>query len=140
MALNHNRGTSMYIKSLKSFAAVAAVLLLTGFGSGTPVYNVTSSFPVSPTATLEGLERAIMRGGILLGWDMQPVGPGKVQGILNIRTHRAVIDITYDIKSFSITYKDSVNLDYRASDNTIHSNYNGWIQRLERNIRAQALN
>ena len=48
-----------------------------------------------------------------------------------------ILDITYDTSSFSINYKDSVNLDYDAQEKTIHSNYNGWIRNLEKAIRAQ---
>ena len=122
----------------KGFAAVAVFLLLTGFGSGTPIYNVLSSpIPPTPAATMENIEKAIMRAGLTLGWQIVPKGPGKIEAILNIRKHQAVIDITYDTKSFNINYKDSVNLDYREGDKTIHSNYNGWIQNLEKGIRAQ---
>ena len=125
-------------RMFKSFAAVAVFLLLTGFGSGAPIYNVLSApIPPNPAATMENIEKAIMRAGLTLGWQIAPKGPGKAEGVLVLRTHRAVVDITYDTKSFSITYKDGLNLDYREKDKTIHSNYNGWIQNLEKGIRAQ---
>ena len=128
----------MIRKTIQSLAAIAVVLLLTGFGAGAPIYNVIASpIPPNPSATPENIEKAIMRGGITLGWQMAPKGPGRVEGVLVLRTHRAVVDVTYDTKSFSITYKDSVNLDYKESNKTIHSNYNGWIQNLEKGIRAQ---
>ena len=130
----------MDTKLMKFFAAVAAVLLLTGFGAGAPIYNVTgSAIPPSPAATMENIGKAVMRAGLTLGWQMTSKGPGAVEGVLVLRTHRAVVDITYDVKTFDITYKDSVNLDYREKDRTIHSNYNGWIQNLEKGIRAQVL-
>ena len=122
----------------KSLVAVAAFLLLTGFGAGTPIYNVQSSpIPPNPAATMENIEKAIMRAGMTLGWQVASKGPCNIEATLNIRRHQAVVDITYDTKSFDIHYKDSVNLDYRDSDKTIHSNYNGWIQNLEKGIRAQ---
>ncbi len=136
-----------YAKSLRLFAAVAVVFLLTGFavatpalarGAGTPIYNVSSTaIPTNPAATLENIEKAIMRAGAALGWKITPQGPGKAEGLLILRTHTAVVDIAYDTKSFSITYKSSINLDYRESDKTIHSNYNGWIQNLEKGIKIQ---
>ena len=128
----------MYFKSLRFFTAVAAIFLLTGFGAGTPIYNVTGTpIPPNPLATMENIEKAVMRAGLTLGWQIAPKSPGLAEGVLVLRTHRAVVDIAYDTKTFSITYKDSINLDYREKDKTIHSNYNGWIQNLEKAIRAQ---
>ena len=130
----------MDTKLMKFVAAVAAIFLLTGFGAGAPIYNVTGfAIPPSPAATMENIEKAVLRAGLTLGWQMTPKGPGAVEGVLVLRKHRAVVDITYDVRAFNITYKDSVNLDYRESDRTIHSNYNGWIQRLEKSIRAQTV-
>jgi hypothetical protein len=37
----------------------------------------------------------------------------------------------------SILYKNSSNLLYDADKQTIHENYNGWIQRLDNTIRAR---
>ena len=127
-------------KIYKRFAAIAVFILLAGFGRGTPIYNVQSApIPPNPAATLENIEKAVMRAGMTLGWQIAPKGLGMAEGILVLRRHRAVVDITYDTQSFSITYKDSVNLDYVETDKTIHSNYNGWIQNLEKGIRAQVI-
>ncbi len=123
---------------LKSFAAVPVFLLLTGFGAGAPIYNVLSApIPPNPAATMENIEKAVIRAGLTLGWQIAPKGPGRAEGVLVLRKHRAVVDITYDTMSFNINYKDSVNLNYSEKDKTIHSNYNGWIQNLEKGIRAQ---
>ena len=129
----------MIRRLFQGFAAIAAVVLLAGFGAGAPIYNVVSStmYP-NPTMTMENVEKAIVRAGFRLGWQINPKGPGKIEGILNIRRHQAIIDITYDTKAFNITYKDSVNLDYSEKNRTIHSNYNGWIQNLEKEIRVQS--
>jgi hypothetical protein len=45
------------------------------------------------------------------------------------------VDIAYTTTSYSINYKDSRGLDYDGS--SIHSNYNGWVQRLDRAIARQ---
>lgn len=122
----------------QGFAAVAAFVLLTGFGPGAPVRDVVSApIPPNPAATMEAVEKAILRAGLTLGWQMTPMGPGRVEGVLNLRRHQAVVDITYDVKAYNITYRTSTNLDYDAAKRTIHSNYNGWIQNLEKAIRAQ---
>ena len=128
----------MLQRLLQGFAAVSAFLLLAGFGAGTPIYSVQSSpIPPSPAATMENIQKAVMRAGLTLGWQISPKGPGQIEGVLNIRKHQAIVNITYDTKAFSITYKDSVNLDYNEERKTIHSNYNGWVQNLEKGIRAQ---
>jgi hypothetical protein len=127
-------------RRLQSYAAVVAFVLLTAFGAGTPIVNIQSAaIPPNPSATLGNIEKAIVRAGLTLGWQITPMGPGKAEGVLVLRRHRAVVEITYDTTSFSINYKDSVNLDYDAQDKTIHSNYNGWIRNLEKAIRAQVL-
>jgi len=100
-----------------------------------PVYEVTAA-PISPAAaSAADVQKAITRAGVRLGWQMNPVSPGKMQGTLVLRQHRAVVDIAYDAKSYSIKYKDSTNLNYDGSN--IHRNYNGWVQNLERGIRAE---
>jgi hypothetical protein len=54
---------------------------------------------------------------------------------LNLRSHVAVTEIAYDETRFTIRYADSRNLGYDGT--SIHKNYNGWIQNLERAISQQ---
>lgn len=116
--------------------AAAFALLIVGCRSA-PVYNVTSSPVTSSKAnlTLDDISKAILRAGGALGWQMKEVKPGHMLGTIHLRTHVAVVDINYSTTSYSITYKDSTNLDYDGTN--IHSNYNGWIQNLEKGIRTQ---
>ena len=128
----------MFQRLMRGFTAISAFLLLTGFGSGAPVYNVMASpIPPNPAATMENIQKAILRAGLTLGWQVTPREPGKIEAVLILRTHRAVVDITHDTRTFSITYKDSTNVSYNEQAKTIHSNYNGWIQNLEKGIRIQ---
>ena len=112
-----------------------AVLLLVGCRTG-GVYNVQGA-PVAGTraVAMQDVEMAIRRAGAGLGWQIVPRAPGKIEGILVLRDHRAVVDITHDTKTYSIQYKDSSNLDYDGT--SIHSNYNGWVQNLDKAIRTQ---
>jgi hypothetical protein len=129
----------MLNKLTRILAAIAFLSLLTGFGAGTPIYDaVDKPIPQMPTTTLENLEKGIIRAGAQLGWKIAPQGPGKAEGVLVLRRHTAVVDITYDTKAFSIIYKSSINLDYKPENKTIHSNYNGWIKNLEKAINVQA--
>jgi hypothetical protein len=125
--------------STSKWAAILAAvfaLLIVGCRSA-PVYNV-SNVPITASKanpTLDDVAEAITRAGASLGWQMQPTKPGHVLGTLVLRTHKAVVNINYDATSYSITYKDSTDLNYDGTN--IHSNYNGWIQRLDSAIRAQ---
>src|SRR6185369_16814923 len=128
----------MINKAIQGIAAVAAVLLLTAFGAGAPIRNIVNApIPPNPAATMENLQKAMIRARGALGWKMTPKGPGKIEGVLEIRKHQAIVDITYDTKAYSVTYRTSTNLDYNEVTKTIHSNYNGWIQNLDKGIRAQ---
>ncbi|MEO6749631.1 MAG: hypothetical protein ABI294_08580 [Casimicrobiaceae bacterium] len=122
---------------MRSINALALVLMVSlAACTSRPIRNVDNDPVVTSgkPATMAGVEQAIVRAGKGLGWVMTPVKPGELSGRLSLREHVAVVDITYDTKRFSIKYKDSENLDH-AGDN-IHRNYNGWIENLEREIRA----
>jgi hypothetical protein len=115
-----------------------AMLFLAGCRTPTPVYNVTSAPVVTNRAvSSDEVGKAIIRAGARYNWQMIQKGPGTIEGIQVAREHRAVIDVKYNAKSYSITYKDSEKLQYDGTN--IHSNYNNWIQRLETAIRAELL-
>lgn len=113
------------------------VLLLLGMAScrTAPIYNAQHSSFNTQVTTAQATQ-AIRQAGAKLGWDMTVQDPGRIRGVLNLRSHQAVVDITYDTTAFTIAYVDSTNLNYDGAK--IHSNYNGWIQNLEREIRVQA--
>ncbi len=69
---------------------------------------------------------------------MKDIAPGHIEAKLPVRAHLAVTDIRFDTKTFSITYKDSVNLRYDPTKNLIHTNYSSWIQNLQNAIIVQA--
>ena len=77
---------------------------------------------------LEDVEKAIIRAGAKLAWQMTVERPGFIRGVRTERTHMADIGITYTTKEYSIRYLDSQNLDYKAGK--IHKAYNAWINRL----------
>jgi hypothetical protein len=101
-----------------------------------PVYDVNQApITASRAVSMSEVEQTIRQAGAGLGWQMVPKGPGNIEGTLILRDHRAVVDIKYDTKSYSIKYKDSSNLQYDGTQ--IHANYNGWVQRLDNTIRAR---
>lgn len=143
------------MKTKYLIAVLLSLVIATMTGCRTsPVYNVQDHTITTniENHTEEDVKKAIIRAGAGLGWNMNADKPGHILGTLHLRKHVAVVDITYDLNKYSITYKDSTNLDYepagkQAADadgttyvnetEVIHSNYNGWIQNLDRGIQAQ---
>ena len=120
---------------LRPVAVVVVALLLAGCRTG-PVYNVErSSFNTAEQHSLAEVTTAIQQAGTRLGWRMDVQRPGLILATLNLRSHQAVAEIPYDTTGFAIQYQDSTNLNYDGT--SIHRNYNGWGQNLEREIRTQ---
>jgi hypothetical protein len=118
--------------------ALFALVFATLAGCRTqPIMDVDRAPVPSPTATMEGVQKAILEAGTGLGWAMKVKTPGVILGTLALRSHVAEVEITYSRSSYSIVYKSSSNLDYSAANKTIHSNYNGWIKNLDAAIRAR---
>ena len=123
-------------RKILNVLVLGAALLLSACTSK-PIYNVEGA-PIGaakPNASLDEIGKAIVRAGAGLGWQMNPDRPGHITGRLALRNHVAVVDIDYTPQTYSIKHRESTNLDYRGT--TIHRNYNGWIQNLDKAIRAQ---
>jgi hypothetical protein len=120
-------------------ACVALAVMIGCRGSG-QVFQVKDA-PVQTASgkelSLEEVRKEIIAAGVAAGWQMAPTKPGEIIGTLNIRSHQAVVTIPYTTKTYSILYKDSSNLKYDATAQTIHENYAGWIQRLDGAIRSR---
>lgn len=119
--------------------ALSTVLLLASGCRKAPVKNVLNA-PISGSGTSQELpkdtiEQSIIVAGASLGWKIRKVSDGMMEGILDIRRHQAVVSIPYDNATYSIQYKGSTNLKYDGVK--IHSNYNGWIQNLDRAIQSE---
>ena len=120
---------------------LAAVMSLTFLGcKDAQVYNVNNMAIETSSGqkiTSADVEKAIIRAGAGLGWVMKKVNDGNIQGTLTLRNHMAVVSVKYNAREYSINYVDSSNLNYNSADNTIHSNYNGWVQTLNKAIQVQ---
>ena len=84
------------------------------------------------TASIEDVGAAILRAGARRGWAMKEVGSNVIRATYAPRTHEAVVDVSYDTRSFSITYVSSVNMS--ESNGYIDTHYNRWVRNLERDI------
>jgi len=80
---------------------------------------------------------AIIRGGASIGWQMNKVSPELITATITERRHSVTVEIPYSAKEYTIKYRNSVNM--RAEGGTIHSSYNRWVERLQRNIDAEIL-
>lgn len=105
------------------------------------VYNVPHQSIVTDKAdkqvTDKDIYKSIVRAGAGLGWIVKRVKPGIAEASLHLRSHIAIVTIEYNKNDYSITYKESTDLRYDPTAKTIHSNYNGWIQNLNRAIQVQ---
>ena len=129
----------MKLKTLGTVFLILTTLMFSGCTSK-PIYNFSDT-PITASGgapTDSQIVQAIIRAGSSLGWTMQKDAPGHIIGTLNIRTHIAIVDITYNSDSYSITYKDSTNLDYNGT--TIHRSYNTWVNNLNNAIKVQMNN
>jgi len=117
----------------------AGILASAGCATTEPVSNVVDA-PIGSAKALSmsEVQRAITTAGHDLGWTMQSVGPGKLSGRLMLRTHVAEVEIEHSTRAYSITYRDSQNLE--ARDGKIHRQYNTWVENLDKAIQAQLTN
>ena len=117
--------------------SVLVILLALGGCRAAPVQNVDSApLYAPPGASLELIKEGIIRAGYRRDWEIAEIGPRHLEAKVVVRgKHTAIVDIYFDRKSFSIVYKDSKNLNYDGE--SIHSNYNQWVQNLKKDIQKE---
>jgi len=125
-------------QNLKVAAALVVFLTITISSTASarldPVFDIVATEIVSNTPkNLEAVKKAIIAGGKVRQWRMKEVVPGHLEAVIDVRTHQATVDIMFDELTYSITYRDSVNLNYK--DGLIHRNYNKWIRNLDLSIQ-----
>ena len=126
------------MKNMIKLGLISLVLMLSvmGCSRNAPLMNIPSQ-EVAAKKTNEDVFNAIKRAGVGLGWIINKTSDNTATGTLNLRSHQAVVSIDYSTKNYSITYYSSKELNYSGIKNTIHSNYNGWIQNLNNAIKVQ---
>ena len=130
------------MKQLLSGIAVACLVLavMAGCRGGGQIYNVKEAPIATSTGkelTLDQVGKAIVEAGVGLRWIMVTTKPGQIVATQNARSHTAIVDIAYDTKTYSMTYKDSVNLNYNAEKQSIHKTYSDWIRNLDNAIKGR---
>lgn len=111
-----------------------------------PVINhedlpVSTMSGASPTA--DQVRQAIEAAAMARDWEVREVAPGQLVASLLVRNkHQVSADISYSPVAYSIRYRDSVNMKYKAGDaasgkalGVIHPFYNRWVDDLNHAIR-----
>jgi len=131
--LSTNRGNKSFLPA--TIALVAIFTLLTPACGLVPIYSVDNAEYVSVNGkvTLEQAKKAIIDADSKRRWQFEEIEPGYL--VATLRKRKVVVDIRYSTKAFSITYKDSEDLNYDGF--TIHPKYNKWIQNLQHDINTQ---
>jgi hypothetical protein len=112
-----------------------------------PVYDVDQkkgTFPaaISTVITQDDMKTAIVNAAAETDpqWELAENGQGAFVATLHNKEYVAVVDITYTNSYFTITYKDSSNLEFTSKEDRmfpyrINMGYNRWITILEQKIR-----
>jgi hypothetical protein len=132
------RSLRIFLMVLVSFASLPALAR-----QAVPIVNfenVAVTTPSGRAPTLEQVKQAVFSAAAARSWTLQEQGPGRVLATLHVRgKHTASVLIVYSAQAFSITYVDSVNLNYRMGPDgqpAIHPHYNDWVQNLTQGISA----
>lgn len=129
---------------VKKILLIIIPLLLIAGCTQKALYNVEDA-PISSDSsgkqpTLASVEKAIVKACRHKGWIPRKIADGVIEASIFVRSHKAVVEITFDENAYSINYKNSDNLDYRKRSNnreTIHRNYNRWIANLNGVIQSE---
>ncbi len=116
----------------RSFACAILILAATVANARTEIVNIEEA-PIPEGLSLAQVEDALASGMVKRGWIPKVIAPGHLEARLLVRSHTATVDIEFDESTYSITYKDSDNLKYKAGQ--IHRNYNRWVANLNLDLQ-----
>jgi hypothetical protein len=122
---------------LATFGRIAAIALVMGALAAcapVPIHNITNRAmpPTAERLTQQEIDTIIVTEAAQRGWRIDPIAPGHMKGTLDIRSHRAVVDILADKANLNIRYLESTNLDEK--NGVIDRKYNQWVANLEKDI------
>ena len=123
--------------TLFSFNAVAR--------EAVPIVNyddiaVATNSGKAPSA--DQVKQAIIAAASNKSWSIARQPDGKLLATLIVRNkHTIVVEIAYAADTYSLRYKDSINMkfDQRDGQPVIHPYYNRWVQELKDAIRIELL-
>lgn len=117
-------------------AGATAIAIAACASARVPVQNY-QNVPIEAKSnpSLEQVGKAIITASQAAGWQANELKPGSIVALYKIRTHTAVVDIAYTTKAYNITFRDG-DPGLKYDGQSIHQNYNDWVQSLERVIRV----
>ena len=89
---------------------------------------------------LADIKAAIIRGANVRGWALKEISPHEFEATIVVRgKHTVGVNITYDVKAFSIRYRTSNDMNYSTEKGrpVIHPKYNEWVSNLVGDIRKE---
>lgn len=118
-------------KQIVLLFVMLALFVSTGCSRNVAVNDITEQkYPIG--VSKYDAMNIITEVGLKRRWQINPVGSNLLEGTLYSRSHEVVVSIPLTDTSYSILYKDSMNMKYE--DRTIHRNYNKWVETLRRDI------
>jgi hypothetical protein len=128
----------MQARSRFLVCSFTAIILGACASASVPVHNF-AAVPINAksTPTLDDVGKAIIKAGAAAGWQMSDIKPGNILATYKIRSHLAVVEVTYSPTAYNIAFKSGDDsLRYNSEAQTIHQNYNGWVENLDVAIRT----
>jgi hypothetical protein len=123
----------MYKKLVNILMVAATLTVLAACSSRVRIVDFQDQEIISrQELTLDQVETSIINAGKMRGWVVRVQGPGHATAKLSTRTHVAEVDVYYSHETYSIIYKNSVDLNFKKGK--IHGNYNRWVANLNRDI------
>jgi hypothetical protein len=113
--------------------ALVGIIILCIAGCSTetlqPIHEY-QSLPIRTNASrnISTIESSILSSGTRAGWVMETRKPGHIVGKLNKDSQQAEVDIFFTEKTFSVLYRDSINL--QKEERMVSSEYNRWTDQL----------
>lgn len=98
--------------------------------------------------TLQSVERSIWAAATDLEWNTRKINSQTMEATLivkrpllaSVSEHLLQVIIYYSKDSYSIEYKDSINMEYWPGDNSIIDKYAFWVDELDQKIQDELIN
>lgn len=119
--------------------AAAFGILLLAAACTAPIHRVNSvgyGWGPAKGVTMAQVQKTVEETARNSGWALSDVKTGSftAERQWDANKHNIVVDVTYDLKTFSIAYKNSKQMGY--SGTSIHHTYNDMVEELEGRIKT----
>lgn len=132
----------MVMKKYLLLTVLVMTLAAIGCRFGQPVGTFAYDFPsaeASKNISEKKMHDVILKACTDNNWRVSEQSPNVIEATLMVRNkHTVVVSIPYTATHYSINYKASTSMEYKAKKDgsaTIHPNYNKWVGILDKAIR-----